>query len=193
MLQIGDKLENRQCCHNLWTWRHRQTFWGFRVFLVNFSFWSKFHINIMTSSGVRTIFVYKELIRNPEIRKSPVWVLPNIWRLGQVRDTRFVTNVSHKKLLNAAKYQGYGFHPLWVIKTKATGGIKLPPPTQTGLKIIFNKFSICCYCLTSSELFLDTSLLLFTLIISLLVFHTVFMNTTNEFCSIHPLWFLVVS
>ena len=39
-----------------------------------------------------TIFVYKGLTRNSEIGNARVWVFPNIWRLGQVRDTKFGTN-----------------------------------------------------------------------------------------------------
>ena len=42
-----------------------------------------------------TIFIYKGLTRNPEIGNTPVWVLPNIWRLGQVRNTKFGTNASN--------------------------------------------------------------------------------------------------
>ena len=41
----------------------------------------------------------------PEIRKSeipPSEFLRNIWGLGQIRDTKFGTNVSNEKLLNAA-------------------------------------------------------------------------------------------
>ena len=42
----------------------------------------KFHVNIITSSGVMTIFFSKGLTRNPEIGNTPVCVLPDIWRLG---------------------------------------------------------------------------------------------------------------
>ena len=91
------------------------------VSLVKFSYWSKFHVNIITGSGIMTIFFYKGLTRNPEIGNTPVWVLPNIWRLGRVRDTKFGTNVSNKMLLNAAKCQGYSFYRFWVIKRKPTG------------------------------------------------------------------------
>ena len=49
-----------------------------------------------------TIYFYKGLTRNPKIGNSSVWVSPNIWRLGQVRDTKFDTNVSNEMLLNAA-------------------------------------------------------------------------------------------
>ena len=102
--------------------------WRCRVSLVKFSCWSKFHVNIMTGSGVMTIFFYKRLTRNPEIGNTPVWVLPNIWRLGRVRDTKFGTNVSNKKLLNTAKCQGYNFYRFWVIKKKPTGAVKFPSP-----------------------------------------------------------------
>ena len=82
-------------------------FWRFYVSLVNFSYWSKFYVNIITGSGIITIFFYKGLTRNPEIGNTPVWVLPNIWRLEQVMDTTFSANVSNKILLNAAKFQGF--------------------------------------------------------------------------------------
>ena len=98
------------------------------VTLVKFIYWSKFHVNIMTGSGIMTIFVYKWLTRNAEIRHTPVCILPNIWKLGWVRNTKFGTNVCNKRLLNAAKYQGYSFYCSWVITGKPTRGIKLPLP-----------------------------------------------------------------
>ena len=85
-----------------------------------------------------TIFFYKWLTRNLEIRNTPVRVLPNIWTLGQVRDTKFGTNVSNKILLNAAKCQGYSFYRFWVIQGKPTVGVKLPPPhthTHTQIRV----------------------------------------------------------
>ena len=80
-------------------------FWRFFVSLIRFSYWSKFHFNINTVSGIMTIFFYKGLTRNPEIGNTPVWDLPNIWRLGQVIDTKFGTNIFNKILLNAAKFR----------------------------------------------------------------------------------------
>ena len=58
-----------------------------------------------------TVFVYKGLTKIPEIGNSPVWVLPDIWRLGQVRDIKFGTNVSSEKLLNAEKIPGLKLLP----------------------------------------------------------------------------------
>ena len=56
-----------------------------------------------------------KLTRNLETRNNPVWVLPNIWSLGQVKDTKFDTNSTREMLLNAAMFQGYSFYRFWVI------------------------------------------------------------------------------
>ena len=93
------------------------------VLLVKFSYWSKFHVVIITSPGVMSISFYKGLTRNPEIGNTPVWVLLNIWRLGRPRNTKFGTNVSNKMLLNVPKCQGYKFYCFWVIEGKPTGGV----------------------------------------------------------------------
>ena len=97
-------------------------FWRCFLSLVNFSYWSKFHVNIITGSGIMTIFFYNGLTRNPEIGNSPVWLLPNIWRLGEVMGTKFGANVFNGILLNTTKFQGYSFYRSWVIKVKPTGG-----------------------------------------------------------------------
>ena len=101
---------------------HVKCFWRFFVSLVKFSYWSKFHVSIITGFGIMTIFFYKGLTRNPEIGNIPVWVFLNIWRLGWVMDTKFGKNVSNRMLLNAAKIQGYSFDCFRVIKGKPTGG-----------------------------------------------------------------------
>ena len=110
---------------------------SFFISLVKFSYWSKFHVSIITGSEIMAIFFYKGLTRNPEIRNTLVWVLPNIWRLRQVMDTKFSTNVSNRMLLNAAKSQGYSFYCFWVIKGKPTGrgAVKLPPPLPTQIRL----------------------------------------------------------
>ena len=51
-------------------------FWRCFVFLVKFSSWSKFHVNIITGSGIMTIFFYKGLTRNPEIGNTPSQFCP---------------------------------------------------------------------------------------------------------------------
>ena len=135
-MQIGDKSEKRQQTHTI-CWHDVMVilFWRCRVSLVRFSYCSKFHNNTTTGSGVMIIFVYKGFTRNPEIGNTLVWVLSNIWRLRRARETKFDTNISNKKLLNASKFQGYSFYRFWVIKAKPTGGriitttTPLPHPT----------------------------------------------------------------
>ena len=91
-------------------------FWRCFVFLVKLSYWSRFHVNIITGSGVMAVFFYRGLTRNPETEYKPVWVFRNIWRQGRVRDMKFGTNAS------------YGFYRFWVVKGKPTGRLKLLPP-----------------------------------------------------------------
>ena len=67
-------------------------FWHFSVFLIKFSYWLKFHANVITGSGVSisvTISFYKGLTRNPEIRNTTVSVLLDICRLVWARNTKF--------------------------------------------------------------------------------------------------------
>ena len=74
------------------------------VCLAAFSYCSRFHVNIVTGSGVKTLSFHKELTRNSEIGNVSVSVLPNIWRLWQIRDTKFGTSLSNKTLLKVEKY-----------------------------------------------------------------------------------------
>ena len=115
-------------------------FWYCFISLVKVSYWSNFYVSIITGSGVMTISFYKGLTRNSEIGNTPVWVMLNIWILGQVKNTKYGTDVSNKMLLNDAKCQGYSFYHFWVIKRKPTrgGGSKISPlPPRLGLSSIY--------------------------------------------------------
>ena len=87
----------------------------------------------------------KRLTRNPEIGNAFVWVLRNIWRLGQVKGTKFGVDVFFEMLLNVAKWQGYSFYRFWVPKGSATvrRGSKITIP-RLGLKkdLIVNLFKM---------------------------------------------------
>ena len=89
-------------------------FFDFAMFLC-----SKFHVNIIIDSGVRTVSVYKGLFRNTENGNTLIWVLPNIWRKGLVRNMKFGMIISDKKLLNSTKCQGYSFDCFKVINNKS--------------------------------------------------------------------------
>ena len=51
---------------------------SFFVSLVKFNYWSKFHVNIITGFEIMTIFFYKGLTRNPEIRNVVSGDLDNL-------------------------------------------------------------------------------------------------------------------
>ena len=134
LLKICHKLIKRQWRHSLSTRRHCH-FFMFRVSLVKLSYRSKFHVNIITGSRVMTIFFYKGSDGNLEIGQMSVWVLPNIWRLKQVRNTKFDTNVSDEMLLNAAKWQGYSLYRFWVIQGTSTGDKTTCHPTPSPFRL----------------------------------------------------------
>ena len=101
-------------------------FWRFHISLAKFSYWFKFHVNIITDFSLMKVFVYKRLAWNPVIGNTTFWVLFDMWILEQDRDVKLGPNDSNKMLLNAAKCQGYSFYRFWVIKGKPTGG-GVPP------------------------------------------------------------------
>ena len=79
----GHKLEKQQWRKKFSIWRHLCFFWRCLISLLDFSYWSKFHVNIITGSTVMTIFLYKGLTRNrnPEIPTSEYWsILSRAWR-----------------------------------------------------------------------------------------------------------------
>ena len=92
-----------------------KVFWWSFVSLVKFRYCFRFHVNIITGSGVMTIFFYKGLTGNLEIRNTSVWVLPNIWGQGQVRITS-LTRVTAFTVSESLKENQQG------------EGIKLSPP-----------------------------------------------------------------
>ena len=96
-------------------------------------------------------FVFKRLTRTPEIASTPVWILPNIWRLGQVRDTKFGTVVSNKNLFNAAECQDYSFYRFWVIKGKPLEGGITPQPRFVEVAVIyFTKIFLTFFCFSQT-------------------------------------------
>ena len=99
--------------------------WRCFVSLLKFCYLSKFNVNIITGSGIMEIYFYKGLTRNPEIGNTPVWVLPNIWRLGRVMDTKFGTNISNRMLLQNSRVAAFTVFEL-LRKNQLRGG-KITP------------------------------------------------------------------
>ena len=96
-----------------------------------------------------TIFFYKGLTLNPDIRNVPVRVLLNIWRLEQARVTKFDMNVSNKIILNNTNYSLYCFCAIKGKPREAPPRSTSPPP-RLGLTFVLFLVSsinhICFYC-----------------------------------------------
>ena len=132
LLQIGHKSKKWQQGPNLLTWRHSQIFLMLLCFLVKFSCCSKFHVNIITGSGVMTTFFIRDW---PEIRKSKIppskfCSISGGW--DELEIPNFAQNVSKEMLVKTEKCQGYSFYCFWVVKGKPTGRIN--PSPRLGLK-----------------------------------------------------------
>ena len=109
--------------------------------LVNFSYLPKFHVNIIIGSGVMSISFYKGLTRNPEIGNNPVRVLPNIWKLGQVKK-KILAQTSRIRfywILQNARVAPFTISELLRENNK---GVKLPSPTQIRVKVIYFNVSL---------------------------------------------------
>ena len=68
-------------------------------------------------------------MRNLESRNTPMWVLPNIWRLKQVKDTKGCLSW---KVTECCKMSGYSFTISKLLRENQQGGNT--PPHRLGLK-----------------------------------------------------------
>ena len=102
-------------------------FWRCFVSLVKFSYWSKFHVNIITGSEIITIFFYKRLTRNPEIGNTPVWVLPisgdwgKLWipYLAQMSPIKYYWMLQNSRVTALTVFE--------LLRENQLAGVKLPP------------------------------------------------------------------
>ena len=94
-------------------------------FAIRFSYWSKFHVSIMTGFGTMKVFIFEGLTINLEIGNAPLWVLPNIWRLKWYGIPNLVQKKSFWILQNVRVIAFTVSELLW----KNQLGIKLPSAT----------------------------------------------------------------
>ena len=112
-------------------------------------------VSLVKFTGLVTLTVIFSFIRANQKsgnRKTYVWVLPNIWRVEKVSDTKFGANGSKnpkKGLLNAGKCQGYSFYRFWVIMGKpikwGVGEVILPLLLPRLGLIEHYLYSSCCF------------------------------------------------
>ena len=108
--------------------------------LVKFSYLSKFHVNIITGSRNMTIFLYKGLTRNPEIRNnsSEFWDLSGKWgKLGIPNLTR--TCLKCCWILQNARVTAFTVSELFRENQQNGESLKLPRSVpKLGLSRIFS-------------------------------------------------------
>ena len=118
LLQIGHKLEKWQCC---------QCF----IYFLKFSYWSKFHVNIITVSGVMTIFFDWTEIWKSEIPPSNVCPILGDWgKLGTQNLVRMSLVKCYWMLQNAKVTE---FTVCELLKENQQEGLNYPP-SRLGLR-----------------------------------------------------------
>ena len=99
-------------------------FWCCFIFLVNFSYWSKFHVNIHRWFWNYEHFFIRDWL---EIRKSKI-PTSDFCPISGDWDKLEIPNFARMSLINFY-CQCCSFYCFWVIKGKQMGG-KLPPPSH---------------------------------------------------------------
>ena len=151
MLQIGHKSYNDNnvtiCQHDIIVKR----FWRCIVSLAKFSYWPKFHDNIITGSGVMTILFYKGLTRNPEIGNTQPELCPISGDCSKLETPNF----ARKSLMKCYSMQKNAFYHFWVIKGKTTGGrgrgVKLTPSPRLYPGTIYWVITHCIFVVIGVE------------------------------------------
>ena len=110
-------------------------FWRCFVSLVKFSYWSKFHVNIITGSGVMTIFFYKGLTRNSEIGNThEFFPISGDWGELWIPNFAWMSLIECYWMLQNSRVTAFTVFEL-LRENQLGGGIKLPPPRQIRVKM----------------------------------------------------------
>ena len=108
-------------------WRLFQFFWCCFVFLLKFSYWSKFHVNIIPNFGVLTILFCKGLTWNRKIVKllsKFCWILEDWTKLG-IPNLAQTSLINYYWMLQNARVTAFTISKL-LRKNQQRGWVKLP-------------------------------------------------------------------
>ena len=120
-------------------------FWRCFVFLVEFSYLSKFHVNMIMVQELWQFVFIRDWPKIQKLEISPSEFCPISGDWGEKR----IPNLSRTSLIRSywmlQNARGCSFYRFWVIKGKPTGGgegrVKLPlPPPRLGLKLLLFHF-----------------------------------------------------
>ena len=119
-------------------------------FLVNFSYWSKFYVNVITGSGVVTIF-YEELTRNPESWNiSPKFCpISGDWGEIEIRNTTRMSLMKCYGMLQNARVTAFNVSKLLRENQRGGGGgVKLLSFRSNQIRRLYQSICwtqfVCC-------------------------------------------------
>ena len=112
-------------------------FWRSFVSLVKFSYWSKFHVNISTGSGIMTIFFIRDWpeIRKSEIPPSEFFPMSGDWAELWIPNLTQMSLIECYWMLQNSRVTA--FTVLELLRENQLRGVKLPPPRLGLLRLSF--------------------------------------------------------
>ena len=125
------------------SWIHHQIFWCLFVSLVQFSYWSRFHVYIIGASGVMTIFFYEGLNKNPDIRNTPseFCQMSGDWRNFMVLNLAQISLMRCYWTLQNVRVKAFTISEVLRENQQEGGRVKCPP-TQSPPKLELKSFKI---------------------------------------------------
>ena len=114
-------------------------FWHFFVFLVKFSYWSKFHVNVFTGSGVMTVSFERDWpeIQKSEIPPSEFWPISGDYGKLWIPSLVQMSLIKYYWMLLTARATDFTVSEVLRENQQEEGKITQPLPSRLGL----NSFS----------------------------------------------------
>ena len=110
-------------------------FWCCLVSFAKFSYWSKFHVNIITGSGIMTIFFIRDW---PEIRKSEI-PPSEFFPISRDWDELWIPNLPRMFLIECylmlQNSRVTAFFVFELLRENQLGGYNYPPPPPTQIRV----------------------------------------------------------
>ena len=141
--RLGLKWKNDNDITNCWHDIIVKFSWRFFVSLVKFSYRSKFHLYIITGSGVMTIFFIKDWpeIRKLEIPLSEFCPISRDWGKLEIPNLARMSLIQCYRMLQNAKVTAFTVSEL--LSEKQQGAIKLPPPQCAWPRLGLKNWQVC--------------------------------------------------
>ena len=105
------------------------------VSLVGYSYWSKFHVNIITGSGIMKIFFYKGLNTNREVGDTPEFCLISWdWCELWIPNLAGMSPIKYYRMLHISSVTAFTVFEL-LRENQLWGKITTPPLPHTSISV----------------------------------------------------------